>query len=237
MNFRYFRKETLPVMCNCNKGRNKTRPKINPGFSASSFFKQSERKRITSPLKNKTVADESSLEDLDGETFEEKCLTFAYMLGLNDPVPENVLYSAMNDPRYAHRLLTHRNTPYLYELINNPPQKGAGFSSGDLIMKAGKALFQWGLSGFPTVSAQLLKTREDACLACPFLAEPESRLQRITASSAVRDETGYRTGNMICSSCGCVVRNKMRLKTETCPVEVKETPGINRWGEALAEKK
>jgi hypothetical protein len=29
----------------------------------------------------------------------------------------------------------------------------------------------------------------------------------------------------------------MRLKTETCPVEVKETPGINRWGEALAGKK
>ncbi|MGL4599271.1 MAG: hypothetical protein ACRCYO_17245, partial [Bacteroidia bacterium] len=75
------------------------------------------------------------------------------------------------------------------------------------------------------------------CLACPNLMEPTNTIQKISASSEVRDETGFRTGNKICASCGCVVKNKMRLTTDTCPIAAEGTPGINKWGEAFLPPK
>jgi hypothetical protein len=226
-------------MCNCNKGGSGVKPKNAPqpqAVTAFNFSSQSKRKKVRAAIQPPEIDDSGSkeiLENLTGETFAEKCQTFAYVLGLENPVPEKVLIAALDDPNYASRLLIHRGDAYMYELLNNPPQKLAEISTKSLISKAGKALLNWGLSGFPTVSKVTLKKREDACLACPNLVESSSALQKITASSKITNEIGHRTGNKSCALCGCVIRNKIRLETETCPEEVAETPGINRWDEPV----
>lgn len=224
-------------MCNCNKAG--SAPKSGSS-SASAItplpFSSKLPKRKKTRTAPRSVTEEIQKnnfvpESLDGETFAEKCLTFGYVLGLEAAVPENVLVAALEDAAYAKSLLMHRGSAHMYDLLNNPPQKLSNISPSSLISKAGKALLQWGLSGFPTVSKATLKRREDACLACPNLTASVSVLQKITASSAISNEIGRRTGNKACGLCGCVVRNKMRLETETCPEEMKETPGLNRWGE------
>jgi hypothetical protein len=223
-------------MCNCNKGsgaaRNSTIVPSNAAIARSSGKSKikTTKYKVNGPP---PAVQETELfeEELEGKTFAEKCQTFAYVLGLEQAVPENVLAAALENPDYAKRLLMNRGQVHLYDLVNNPPEKRHKLSSGTLISKAGKALLQWGLSGFPTVSKEIIKTREDACLACPHLVEPTLVLQKITASSKITDETGHRTGNKSCAKCGCVIKNKIRLETETCPEEIAETPGFNRWGE------
>lgn len=228
-------------MCNCNKGRTVPKVASNPLPSSSLSF-SSGRSKIKKPLKKAKAPEkmmeknEPVFEEIEGETFADKCRTFGYVLGLDNPVPQNVLVAALADSNYAKRLLMSRGQPHMYDLLNNPPEKLSKISPSSLIFKAGKALLQWGISGFPTVSKETLKKREDACLACPELVESTLALQKITASSKITDEVGHRTGNKSCALCGCVIRNKIRLNTETCPQEVAETPGLNRWGEAVLPK-
>lgn len=224
-------------MCNCNKTgsapKTNTQSRVSILPFSSSLSKRKKTRTSPKVVQKEIQQNTFTTESLDGGTFAEKCQTFGYVLGLDVPVPENVLVAALEDAGYAKSLLMHRGSSHMYVLLNNPPQKLSTISTSSLISKAGKALLQWGLSGFPTVSKVTLKKREDACLACPNLSAPASVLQKITASSNITDETGRRTGNKVCGLCGCVVRNKMRLETETCPDEVKETPGINRWGEII----
>jgi hypothetical protein len=174
-------------------------------------------------------------------TMADNCLSFAHMLGLDAPVEEKVLTAAIQDAGYAKKLFASRGTPQLAGLLNHPPENlyrsADFFSNGGLVAKAGKAIFSWALAGFPTVSAVTLKKREDACLACPELVNSSRMLQLISASSKVSEKTGDRTGNKSCAICGCVVKNKIRLVTETCPKETGDTPGINRWGEVIPENK
>jgi hypothetical protein len=228
-------------MCNCNKGASsfKSTPSQNSSSSLS-FGKGKFKVKKTSykvPEPKKIIKEEEpELEELHGETFSEKCLTFGYVLGLDHAVPERVLEAALENPDYAKRLLAQRDTPHLYDLVNNPPEKRVKISTSSLISKAGKALLQWGISGFPTVSKEVLTKREDACLACPNLVASTLVLQKISASSKITTEAGHRTGTKSCALCGCVIRNKIRLNTETCPQEVEATPGFNRWGEAVLLK-
>lgn len=228
-------------MCNCNKGASSSKA-AQPSQNSSSSLSFGRKFKIKKtsykvPEPKKIIQEEEpELENLHGETFAEKCLTFGYVLGLEQAVPEKVLAAALENPDYAKRLLAQRDTPHLYDLINNPPEKRFTISTASLISKAGKAILQWGVAGFPTVSKEVLTRREDACLACPNLVESTLVLQKITASSKITNEAGHRTGNKSCALCGCVIRNKIRLNTETCPQEVAETPGLNRWGEATLPK-
>ena len=225
-------------MCNCKKGRgvSKITTTVSPlSFSPGKLKIKKKQYKTREPEKNKGGND-IILEALEGETFAEKCQTFAYVLGLEKPVPEDVLIAALGDPNYAKRLLMSRGEAHMYDLLNNPPEKLAKISTASLISKAGKALLQWGISGFPTVSKEVLTQRENACLACPNLVESTLALQRMTASSKITTEAGHRTGTKSCALCGCVIRNKIRLHTETCPQEVAETPGLNRWGENVLPK-
>lgn len=227
-------------MCNCNKSGSAAKTQIRTpasSFSASSSFSVAPPKRKAETkgariIKSIQPSGQEIIETISEGTLAEKCQTFAYVLGLENPVPENILIAAIENPNYAKRLFMHRNDSYLYELLNNPPEKQSGFSTSTLISKAGKALLHWGLSGFPTVSKATLEKREDACLACPNLIESSSRLQKISASATITNEIGQRTGNKSCAICGCVIRNKVRLETETCPEEMSD--GLNRWGEEMA---
>lgn len=228
-------------MCNCNKAsstaNNPSGLNTSPALPyATGKSKIKKTKYNTAPPAPPVVEEELFFDESSGQTFAEKCRTFGYILGLDNPVPENVLAAAIENPDYAKRLLMQRGSPHLYDLLNNPPEKRAKISPASLISKAGKAILQWGLSGFPTVSKEVLKKREDACLACPHLIESTLVLQKITASSKITSDIGHRTGNKSCNLCGCVIRNKIRLETETCPLEDAGNLGMNLWGEAIAVK-
>lgn len=208
-------------MCNCNK---------------------SSRKAITNPVRRSESRPEFRLSNPndwnpeEGDTLEEKCRIMGEYLKLGGPVPVHILIAAIENPSYAYRLLDSTNSPEdVQRLMGNPPAlRQRAHSNGELITKAGRALLRWGLSGFTSATQDQIARREAACLACPNLSAPKKILQKVSASSKVVDETGKRTGNKICGLCGCVVKNKMRLATDTCPDPVAETPGLNRWGEAVA---
>ncbi|HEU4717107.1 MAG TPA: hypothetical protein VFU15_04710 [Bacteroidia bacterium] len=220
-------------MCNCNKGSSVVKKDTLRKGKAIFPAPNSPAPKNAAALSAKTA----DVLTLPGETLADRCMTFAYMLGLDEPVSERVLVAALENPGYARRLLSSRdNEKILYDLLNNPPlsgSRGAQFSNGALITKAGKSLMKWALSGFPTVSKETLKRREDACLACPNLREPANLLQRFTAPAERGATAGTRTGNAICSSCGCVVRNKMRLSTESCPETISGNSEMTRWGEVV----
>ncbi|CAN5901550.1 hypothetical protein BH11BAC7_BH11BAC7_31260 [soil metagenome] len=228
-------------MCNCNKGSSSANKRSALSSSSALSFSSGKSKIKKTQYKSTSVAppvvdDELLFDDVSGQSFAEKCRTFGYVLGLENPVPENVLAAAIENPDYAKRLLMQRGSDHLYDLLNNPPEKRAKISPASLISKAGKAIVLWGLSGFPTVSKQVLEKREDACIACPHLKASTLVLQKITASSKISNTAGHRTGNKSCAICGCVIRNKIRLETETCPMEDAANPGMNLWGEAYANR-
>lgn len=223
-------------MCNCKKKAGASTPA--PARSSASSAPVS---RI-SIMQNRPLSSnrEVQITDLPGETLAEKCRAFSCLLGLEETVDESVLIGAVDDAGYARKLLASTNDPVaMQELIDNPPRRmyerlqknPSSFSNAVLIAKAGKALLKWGASGFSTVSRYQLEMRENACLVCPNLSEPESVLQKLTASSGIGQTVGSRTGNKICGVCGCVVKNKMRLATDTCPEEDPAVPGFNHWGE------
>jgi hypothetical protein len=85
------------------------------------------------------------------------------------------------------------------------------------------------------VDEATLQRRESACLACPHLSAPRRLVQKLAGlGSAAADRTGARTGDRVCSECGCNVGKKMKLPTEACPVAHPTLPGLNRWGEPVA---
>ncbi|MBI3511857.1 MAG: hypothetical protein HY064_14445 [Bacteroidetes bacterium] len=196
-----------------------------------------QKQRSTTSFSGNSFRANESNPELTGNTIADKCQAFAYMLGLDEPVPERVLESAVENSGYMRRLLLSKdNIPVLYDLLNNPPGNGTtknSFSNAQLISKAGKALMRWAVSGFPTVSKEKLKTREDACLSCPNLVDPVSNLQRFSAPASAGTTIGTRTGNMSCSSCGCVVQNKILLATESCPEHIAGNIAVSRWGEGM----
>lgn len=232
-------------MCNCKKGgpvnpNQKTRTATKPTVVTSAAYRryalpESQFAPASIPDDNTNLTDA-----VEGETLEEKCFALGHLLGLNDAVPENVLLAAIEFPAYGQKLLAKKNNPELLEqLLQNPPEllqySSSGikrsYSNNELMAKAAKALMKWGFSGFKKVGDDVLQRRETACLACPNLTEPESNLQRYSASATPIDKLGFRTGNKVCGVCGCVVKNKMKLSTETCPVVSPEDPSVNRWGE------
>ena len=234
-------------MCNCKKTGSvtpslKTRTATKPAVVTSPAYRRYGPPETQFFPASLPEEDTNLTDAVEGETLEEKCFALGQLLGLNDAVPENVFLAAIEFPLYGQKLLAKKNNPAVLEqLLNNPPELPLYSSSGvkrsysnnELMAKAAKALVKWGFSGFKKVSDDVLQRREAACLACPNLSEPESNLQRFTASSTVIDKLGYRTGNKVCGVCGCVVKNKMKLSTETCPVASDTDPAVNRWGEEI----
>lgn len=171
----------------------------------------------------------------------EKCEELGKILQLEQPVEEQVLLAALENEVYASNLLISKgNLDFLNLLLAKPPapkkkasNKATAHSQVDLIKKAGKSLYNWAQTGFQKVPWEILEKREAACLGCPNLIEPKHRLQKMTASADVRDETGKRTGNKVCQVCGCVVKNKMKVATDTCPQEDPNRSGYNRWGDMM----
>ncbi|HEX8104898.1 MAG TPA: hypothetical protein VF533_19920 [Solirubrobacteraceae bacterium] len=168
---------------------------------------------------------------------------FGRVLGLDGPVPVAAFIRATKDESYFGYLLTSRNAPgFLEPLLNDPaneryePKTRPTASNSGLAGEAAKALVRWGRAGFSVADGETIRRREDACLRCPHLAEPTRRIQQILPSRPVADAVGRRTGDKVCSECGCQVAKKFRLPSEQCPVEDADRPGFTRWGEPVRAK-
>jgi hypothetical protein len=168
-------------------------------------------------------------------TIEQQRDELAAILGLNEPVTEDVLQAAVADSTYAHHLLVCRgNAEYLDHLLANPPHvksNGEIHSRTTLVRRAAESLVLWARTGFSTVSEETYRKRLDACSDCPHLkTPPENRsvLYRIAGAAA--------TDRAVCRECGCVVTVKARRVSDTCPVAHASRPGINRWDEPIAQQ-
>lgn len=183
---------------------------------------------------------EELLDIQTGESLDELRARFARVLGRDQPVPLAAFVRATEDPSYCSYLIASRGAPgFLEPLLNDPanaryaPTEPSHQSSMALAGRAAKALARWGASGFSIADDETIARREAACLACPYLAEPQHMLQRMLPAKPPADELGRRTGEKACTQCGCQVAKKMRLSTEACPMEDPERPGFTRWGEPL----
>jgi len=168
----------------------------------------------------------------EAQATEEKCLEFARTLGMEQPVSVAVLEAALRDETYARNLLTSRRSPALLKhLLAHPPKPRQPesatpqFSNAELAKRAAAALLRWGAVGFSVVDKATLERRRAACLSCPHLTGPPDKL--------IYKLTLPNESDMICGLCGCNVRKKMKLPTESCPASNPEAHGMSRWGEPM----
>jgi hypothetical protein len=165
----------------------------------------------------------------DTRLFEQR-MEMAAILGLDEPVPEKVLRTALADPGYAHNLLVVRDErEYLAYLMLNPPEilmkEEKDIPVSKLVKRATQSLVKWAGTGFSTVSNETYERRLSACNTCPNIRTPSSD-QNLLYGAA-----GAINGKSICGKCGCVVKIKARRNTDTCPDEHPFKPRLNRWEE------
>jgi hypothetical protein len=160
-------------------------------------------------------------------TLEQRLAVFGDILEIGEPVSRQVLFGALHDATYARNLLvSRRSPPHLHYLLSNPPaveipeQHAQVPSNGKLLQKAGMA-------------AATLERRETACLECPHSVAPTRLLQKILPSGKTSTQIGHRTGDNVCDLCGCSLKRKMRLTSESCPSRDPARPEVTRWGEAI----
>lgn len=172
------------------------------------------------------------------KSFDDQCRKFGELLELGKPVTAQVLISAIHDDNYARDLIANKRRPfYLNKLLNNPPDVESKHkaehhhSSGELIASAAKALIKWGKSGFMKVDEHTLEIRENACLSCPNMVDPEMFIQKLIPSKSISNKIGERTGDHICDLCGCHISRKIQLITESCPGRHPTKEGVTRWNE------
>jgi hypothetical protein len=186
------------------------------------------------------------LETKETDSFDDLCLRLGNFLGIGKPVPAKVLLRAVNDPPFASDLIISRNMPgFLQPLFDDPktalyeesllPVKKKTKTNSELLSKAAKAFIGWGKTGFSVVDESTLERRENACLSCPNLTDPEKTLQKLAASKLESGKIGRRTGAKVCTLCGCNISKKIRLPGEACPDNHPALAGMNRWGEAKRE--
>jgi len=172
------------------------------------------------------------------DSFSEMCARMGAFLGMEEPLPENAMRRAIEDEEYANNLIACRDAPgFLKALINDPQNdsfapKNDSVTNAQLIGRATKAFVKWGKAGFSVVDQKVLESRENACLGCENLMKPEKVLQKLMSSKS-KDQIGKRATDCTCKACGCVISKKIRIPTEACPVEDKNRPGFNKWGEAI----
>jgi hypothetical protein len=166
-------------------------------------------------------------------------------LGLPGAAPGEVLLRALDDPGFETDLITARGAPgFLRALFDHPrtrayaaPGAAAPAGNGQLVARAAGAIVRWGKAGFATADLDTLTRREDACLACPHLTDPQAAVQKLSLARGgerAGDRVGSRTGRKVCGLCGCVVSRKIRMATESCPDAHPVQAGLTRWDEPAA---
>jgi hypothetical protein len=179
------------------------------------------------------------------ESWDDMRSEFGRFLGIEEPVPSEVLNHALENANYAAYLLSVRNQPKYLNILFKAPLNNKDTQAGtdeqidkvdkntthehsnrELLGKAAKALVNWGKSGFKTVDEATFEKRFSACQGCPFLqAAPDKLPYKIKLSK----DSDMR----VCGSCGCVAKRKAKLSSETCPEPLPENPELNRWHEKI----
>lgn len=158
---------------------------------------------------------------------------FAALLGIEKPVDEKVFSAALQDQSYATNLLLTKDTPvFRDQLLANPPALvAAPIGSGELLKRGAEALWRWSRTGFSHVADDVLRSRLDACQACPNLSAPpqdQTLLYRLAGTAA--------GSKSVCRLCGCPVARKAAMTFEQCPDAHPEIEGLSRWGEQVINK-
>jgi hypothetical protein len=170
------------------------------------------------------------------------CAEFADMLGLDEPVPPEVLARACSDDQFARYLLRSRGHSTILAMLMSAPGNAAyreaqpsdsatapDISNLSLMKKAGKATLKWAASGFRRVDDETLERRLTACQSCPHLTEPPDRLiYQVSLLS--------RSDPRVCAACGCVASRKAAFPAEACPVEDPARPGWTMWQEMISQE-
>lgn len=174
------------------------------------------------------------------DTFDEQCKKFGELLRLGKPVTSEVLISALHNEEYAKNLVANKRSPLiLRKLLNNPPEVRSNhkpehhFTNAELISNAAKAMIKWSKTGFTKVDMETLERRENACLSCPNLVDPEMLIQKMISIPIVSNEIGERTGRHVCDLCGCHLKKKIKVISEVCPDEHPTKEGYTRWDEPI----
>ncbi|MCF7696847.1 hypothetical protein KPG66_12315 [Mycetohabitans sp. B2] len=175
------------------------------------------------------------------DTIDDLRTRLAQVIGWPEPVPVGAFQRAISDPSYAAALITSRNVigflePLLMDPRNCDFDSAGEVTNAQLISRAAKAMVNWGKAGFTVADDETIARREAACVACPNLGEPNKLVQKLLPARPIRDELGHRTGNKVCTLCGCQVSKKIRLPTESCPGQHPSMPGLSRWLDPLVAK-
>jgi hypothetical protein len=142
---------------------------------------------------------------------------FGRILGIDGPVTVEVMSAAVENDAYARNLLLCRRDPELLaDLLRHPPRRRQDFGAAELAVRGSRALLRWAGTGFTTVDDATYARRLATCDACPDLVRADG-------------------GNPTCGRCGCRVRAKARMTSESCPVRSAEDPELTRWGDAATE--
>ncbi|MGE7990090.1 hypothetical protein ACQKPE_03385 [Pseudomonas sp. NPDC089554] len=154
------------------------------------------------------------------------CAELGQALGLPEPVSATVLQAALASDSYARSLLASRRTPQMLQmLLASPPRRTQPkdrHSTVELLQRGSQALLGWAKTGFSTTDPVEREARSQACLQCPHRRAPGASLLQAT-----RSELG------VCGLCGCPLSRKVSMLSETCPGELPNDPGMNRWGQAM----
>ena len=163
------------------------------------------------------------------------------ILGLDGPAAPEVTHRALKDSDFAARLMGTRKFPeWRNRLLDDPanrlflpaaepaPAPDGAAREVVLFTRAAAALVQWGAAGFTRADPARISRRLDACHTCPQLTNPPDRMSYNGAGLVIgRDQKS-------CAACGCFVKAKAVMATESCPERDPEDAALTRWGEAPA---
>ncbi|MFG3254667.1 hypothetical protein [Streptomyces sp. NPDC048172] len=135
-------------------------------------------------------------------------------------VTDAVLAEIARDPMFPHHLELCRDDPGMLDLLLGPYEHADEGTPGnaELLGRAGAALARWAASGFGRVPQETYQGRLAACRGCDQLkAPPDRALYRLM---------GGGDGRTVCGMCGCDVRRKAALASESCPAGRWEASGV-----------
>lgn len=173
---------------------------------------------------------EASLQaSLSALSFEQQCAELGRILMLDGPVSNIVMEAAIANPTYANNLLICRREPGLLQhLLSYPPKPKQELSVSELLSKGALALMGWARAGFTVVEDEVYRRRLEACQQCPELKTPAGSKRLLYELVGVNGSE-----KAMCALCGCVVRRKARLTTESCPAPHPIMSGHTRWAEPM----
>lgn len=140
-----------------------------------------------------------------------------------DEVTDLLLAKITDDDEFVYHLHLCKNDPelralLLREVMASEPTEQASQSNIRLAATAASALARWAVAGFGQVDEAEHARRLAICAGCEHLSYPPAK--------ALYKLVGSQHEKSVCGLCGCDVRRKAWLSTESCPDKTMEG---GRW--------